>query len=36
MDTVAEPIRGFFRLPAELREKIYSELLVTDCAFRLG
>ncbi|KAF2432080.1 hypothetical protein EJ08DRAFT_732826 [Tothia fuscella] len=27
---------GFFRLPAELRNQIYSELIVTDCAFRLG
>jgi hypothetical protein len=36
MDDEPARIRGFFRLPAELREKIYSELLVTDCAFRLG
>lgn len=29
-------MHGFFRLPAELRNQVYSELLVTDCAFRLG
>ncbi|KIW01228.1 uncharacterized protein PV09_07271 [Verruconis gallopava] len=28
--------RGFWRLPPEIRNAIYEELLVTDCAFRLG
>jgi len=29
-------MRGFWRLPLELRNAIYEELLLTDCAFRLG
>lgn len=29
-------VEGFFRLPPELRNAVYEELLVTDCAFRLG
>lgn len=29
-------VKGFWRLPAEIRNAIYEELLVTDCAFRLG
>lgn len=30
------PVKGFWRLPPEIRNAIYEELLVTDCAFRLG
>lgn len=29
-------VRGFWKLPSELRNAVYEELLVTDCAFRLG
>jgi hypothetical protein len=29
-------VRGFWRLPSELRNAVYEQLLVTDCAFRLG
>ena len=29
-------MHDFFSLPAELRQLVYQELLVTDCAFRLG
>jgi hypothetical protein len=32
----AMPVRGFWRLPPEIRNAVYEELLVTDCAFRLG
>lgn len=35
MDAVS-PVKGFWRLPPEIRNAIYEELLVTDCAFRLG
>jgi hypothetical protein len=31
-----EPVRGIWRLPPEIRNAVYEELLVTDCAFRLG
>lgn len=33
---LAVPVKGFWRLPPEIRNAIYEELLVTDCAFRLG
>jgi len=29
-------VRGFWKLPSELRNAVYEQLLVTDCAFRLG
>jgi hypothetical protein len=29
-------LHGLFRLPPEIRNQVYSELLVTDSAFRLG
>ncbi|KAE9982183.1 hypothetical protein EG328_011095 [Venturia inaequalis] len=32
----SELVRGFWKLPSELRNAVYEELLVTDCAFRLG
>jgi hypothetical protein len=36
MEEEEAPLRGFWRLPPEIRNAIYEELLVTDCAFRLG
>lgn len=36
LDDSQVPLKGFWRLPPEIRNAIYEELLVTDCAFRLG